>query len=76
MPDNVSIHKPSRRYDRSTVTIRGLSFVAYGLIFGGYGGLVAVAGLFGCRGYPGRYLVAHDQARLGSEPSAPMRRLP
>ena len=58
MPDNVRTHKPSHRYERSTVTIRGLSFVAYGLVFGGYGGLVAVVALFGLRGYPGRYLGA------------------
>jgi uncharacterized RDD family membrane protein YckC len=58
MPDNVSSHNPSQRYERSTVTIRGLSFVAYGLIFGGYGGLVAVVALFGFRGYPGSYLGA------------------
>ena len=58
MHDSVRTHKPSQRYERSTVTIRGLSFVAYGLIFGGYGGLVAVVALFGFRGYPGSYLGA------------------
>jgi len=39
------------------VTIRGLSFVAYGLVFGGMGGLVALVALFGFLGYPGRYLL-------------------
>jgi uncharacterized RDD family membrane protein YckC len=57
MPDNVSSHKPLRRYERSTVTIRGLSFVAYGLVFGGMGGLAAFVALFGVVGYPGRYLL-------------------
>src|ERR1035437_10404525 len=57
MPDNASSHKPWHRYERSTVTIRGLSFVAYGLIFGGMGGLAALVALFGVVGYPGRYLL-------------------
>lgn len=57
MPDNASYHKRSHRHERSTVTIRGLSFVAYGLVFGGMGGLVAFVALFGFLGYPGRYLL-------------------
>jgi uncharacterized RDD family membrane protein YckC len=57
MPDNASSQKPSHRYERSTVTIRGLSFVAYGLILVGMGGLAALVALFGVVGYPGRYLL-------------------
>ena len=58
MPDNAISRKPLNRYERSTVTIRGLSFVAYGLILVGMGGLAAFVALFGVVGYPGRYLVA------------------